>query len=123
MITIEHGVNVIQYISHFIWASKSINSQFANIKNLMDTLHVSAHDLHVVNGWNLIPMLFVSIFDIWRRWNEMLGSWNSGWDLKGNMMQWGETGEKSQELRSAWSGELSGKGEYTEGDGEEQNEI
>jgi len=64
MISIEHGLNVIHYISHLISADKHRNTQFINGAKKLEAFQVFPNDSGLASGRNWIPMSFGSICDI-----------------------------------------------------------
>jgi len=58
MISIEHGVNVIHYISHVIWADDSSITKFVIGAQKLKVFLVFADSSYMVRGGNWIAMLF-----------------------------------------------------------------
>lgn len=61
MISIEHGANHRDWISHLMWADKSWNTQFTNSIQKQRSLFVFRDDLYLASGWYWIPMSFGSL--------------------------------------------------------------
>jgi hypothetical protein len=101
MISIEHSLNVINYIFNCIRGDKRRNTKFINDAKKRKAHVVFPNDSGLASGRNRIPMAFGSICETCRVGIERLACGESNWGLNSNMMDAWRKEFCHQERRSA----------------------